>query len=70
MKKLISLLIVAAMLLGMCAFAAAEEPVEVRVSVSSLGNGWPATLEEDWVYQKILKDINVSLNIFQTGAGR
>ena len=63
MKKLISLLIVAAMLLGMCAFAAAEEPVEVRVSVSSLGNGWPATLEEDWVYQKILKDINVSFKL-------
>ena len=61
MKKLISLLIVAAMLLGLCAFAAAEEPVEVRISHSSLGNGWPAKLEDDFVYQKILKDINVSI---------
>lgn len=61
MKKLISMLLVVAMLLGLCAFAAAEEPVEILISASSLGNGWPANLEDDFVYQKILKDINVSV---------
>ena len=63
MKKLISMLLVVAMMLGLCSFAAAEEPVEIRIAVNSLGNGWPANLEDDFVYQKILKDINVSVKL-------
>lgn len=61
MKKLISLLLTAAMLLSLCAFAHAEEPVEIRIAVNTLGNGWPADPADDFVYQKILKDIGVSV---------
>ena len=61
MKKLISLLLTVAMLLSLCSFAAAEEPVEIRIAVNTLGNGWPADPADDFVYQKILKDIGVSV---------
>ena len=61
MKKLISLLLTAVMLMSLCSFAAAEEPVEIRIAVNSLGNGWPADPADDFVYQKILKDIGVSV---------
>ena len=61
MKKLISMLLVVAMMLGLCSFAAAEEPVEIRIAVNSLGNGWPADLADDFVYQKILADTGVSV---------
>ena len=61
MKKLISLLLALTMLLSLCAFASAEEPVEIRIAVNSLGNGWPADPADDFVYQKILKDTGVSV---------
>lgn len=61
MKKLISLLLTAVLLLSLCAFAQAEEPVEIRIAVNTLGNGWPADPADDFVYQKILKDTGVSV---------
>lgn len=59
MKKLVSLLLVAMMALSFIP-AMADEPVEIIVACKSLGNGWPATLEEDFIYQKILEKTGVS----------
>ena len=59
MKKLVSLLLVAMMALSFIP-AMADEPVEIIVAVKSLGNGWPATLEEDFIYQKILEKTGVA----------
>ena len=64
MKKLISALLVAVMMFSLCAVGAgAEQPIEIQIAVSSLGNGWPDKLEDDWVYQKILADTGVSLKL-------
>lgn len=59
MKKLVSLLLVAMMALAFIP-AMADEPVEIIVACKSLGNGWPATLEDDFIYQKILAETGVS----------
>ncbi len=64
MKKLISLLLVAMMMLSLGAISAnAEQPIEITVAVNTLGNGWPDKIEDDWVYQKILADTGVSLKL-------
>ena len=64
MKKLISLLLVAMMALSLCMVSAnADEPVEIEIAVSSLGNGWPADLKDDFIYQKILEDTGVSMKL-------
>ena len=59
MKKLVSLLLVAMMALSFIP-AMADEPVEIVVACKSLGNGWPADLEDDFVYQKILEETGVA----------
>jgi len=59
MKKLVSLLLVAMMALSFIP-AMADEPVEIIVACKSLGNGWPAALEDDFVYQKILEETGVA----------
>ncbi|MBR5231594.1 MAG: extracellular solute-binding protein [Clostridia bacterium] len=60
MKKLVSLLLVAMMALSLVPAMAAEEPIEIIVGCKSFGNGWPKTLEEDFMYQKILEETGVS----------
>ena len=62
MKKLVSLLLVAMMALSFIP-AMADEPIEIIVGAKTLGNGWPATLEEDFVYQKILEKTGVAWKI-------
>lgn len=59
MKKLVSLLLVAMMALSFIP-AMADAPIEIIVACKSLGNGWPATLEDDFIYQKILEETGVS----------
>ena len=49
MKKLFSLLLAAVMLLSLCSFALADEPVEIRIAVNTLGNGWPSDPADDFV---------------------
>lgn len=42
----------------------AEEPIEIIVGVEALASaGWPASLEEDPIYQKILEATGVSWKI-------
>ena len=63
MKKLVALLLVVMMLLPMLP-AMAEEPIEIIVAVEALASaGWPATPEEDAIYQKILEETGVSWKI-------
>ena len=63
MRKLISLLLAAMMALSFVP-ASAEEPIEIIVAVNALASaGWPATLEEDVIYQEILKRTGVSWKI-------
>lgn len=64
MKKLLSLLLAAMMVLSLCMVSAvAEDPIEIEIAVSSLGNGWPTNLEDDFVYQKILADTGISMKL-------
>ena len=64
MKRLISLLLVAMMALSLCMVSAgADEPIEIEIAVSSLGNGWPTDLADDFVYQKILEDTGISMKL-------
>ena len=64
MKKLLSLLL--AMTLAVCAApvlpaCAEQEPVELVLATNLLNNGFPASLADDWVHQKILEDTGISL---------
>ena len=59
MKKLVSLLLVAILALSFIP-AMADEPIEIIVGCKTFGNGWPATLEEDFMYQKILEETGVA----------
>lgn len=63
MKKLLSLVLAMMMVLSL-APAMAEEPIEIIVGVEALASaGWPASPEEDPIYQKILDATGVSWKI-------
>ena len=65
MKKLLSLCCALVLTLGLMAGftpALAEgDVVELVLVTNSLNNGFPTNLADDWVYEKIKKDIGVSL---------
>lgn len=64
MKKTFALLLTLAMLIGLSsglAAAAEGETIELILTTDSLNNGFPTTLEEDWLYAKLLEDTGISL---------
>ncbi|HML47592.1 MAG TPA: hypothetical protein PKE04_12680, partial [Clostridia bacterium] len=64
MKKTLSLLLTLALLIGMSSgfTAVAEgETIELVLATNSLNNGFPNSLEEDWLHQKLLEDTGISL---------
>ncbi len=63
MKKLVSLLLAVMMVLALVPAMAADKPIEITITVKTLGNGWPATLEDDFIYQKILEKTGVAWKI-------
>lgn len=63
MKKLVSLLLAAVMLLCAAPMAMADEPIKITAVTNSLGNGHPDKLEDNFVYQTILERTGVAFDL-------
>lgn len=64
MKKMLALFLTLTLLIGMSSgftATAQGETIELILATNSLNNGFPASLEEDWLYQKLLEDTGISL---------
>lgn len=64
MKKLISLALVAVMMLSLCLVnASADEPITIICYSNDSANNRPTSLEDDFVYQKILERTGVDFQV-------
>lgn len=72
MKKLISLLLALLMTLGLSVglTALADDPITITLFTNSLNNGFPENDKaNDFVYQKMLADTGIALDIVLVGGG-
>lgn len=63
MKRIVTLMLVALMLLSAVPFASAEEPIRIVAYTSTNAGGFPADLESNYCYQQILDRTGVAFEM-------